>query len=232
MTSIEEVLGRMMAIDAALPRTDGVSCFNRLYLETTRNVQTAVNQAVFADAAFLTRLDVDFANLYFAALHAWETNPRTTPRAWAPLLEARAASTIAPIQFALAGMNAHINRDLPAALVQTFATLGLAPRLHSAQHRDFQQVNALLAATEQQVKDLYFDELMRTLDVAFANVDDVAAMWSVTAARDAAWTNGDVMWHLRGQDLIAGAYLATLDRTVGFASRGLLIPTCRLTGDA
>ena len=30
----------------------------------------------------------------------------------------------APIQFALAGMNAHINRDLPLALVETCDELG------------------------------------------------------------------------------------------------------------
>ena len=122
-------------------------------------------------------------------------------------------------------MNAHINRDLPVALVQTFAAMQLAPGAQSAQHADFERVNTLLATVETQVKDLYLDELGRALDVAFDNVDDVVAMWSVTAARDAAWTNCEVMWHLRGIGPVATAYLATLDRTVGFASRGLLAPT-------
>jgi len=32
-----------------------------------------------------------------------------------------------PLQFALAGMNAHINRDLPAAIVATYGELGGVP---------------------------------------------------------------------------------------------------------
>jgi hypothetical protein len=35
---------------------------------------------------------------------------------------------VAPIQFALAGMNAHINRDLPLALVATCTARKVAPR--------------------------------------------------------------------------------------------------------
>jgi hypothetical protein len=54
------------------------------------------------------------------------------------------------------------------------------------------------------------------------------ATWSVAAARQAAWTNGEVLWQLRSIDSIERAYLATLDRTVGFASRGLLVSTGRL----
>lgn len=129
-------------------------------------------------------------------------------------------------------MNAHINRDLPAALVETLAAFGLAPDTGGAAHQDYQRVNALLAATERQVKDMYLDDLMRTLDVAFEDVDDVAAMWSVAAARDAAWTNAQALWHLRAVPFVASAYLRTLDRTVGFASRGLLVATGRLRSGA
>ena len=222
---LEDVVARMTAIDQALPRADGVSCFNKLYLEVTKNVLAGVGQATFADPRFLTTLDVAFANLYFAALSAFEAGSPDTPRAWQPLFETRSSRTVAPIQFALAGMNAHINRDLPVALVDTFTAIGGAPGEDSAQHRDFELVNSLLSATEKQVKDTYLDDLMRKLDAEFDGVDDVVAIWSVSAAREAAWINGEVMWHLRSLGPIARGYLATLDRTVGFASRGLLVST-------
>jgi hypothetical protein len=222
---LAEVVARMTAIDQALPPADGVSCFNKLYLEVTKNVLAGVGQATFADPRFLTALDVAFANLYFAALKASEGGSGNAPRAWRPLLETRSSRTVAPIQFALAGMNAHINRDLPVALVETFAAIGVAPSEGGAQHGDFERVNALLATTEKQVKELYFDDLTRKLEGEFHGVDDIVAIWSVAAAREAAWTNGEVMWHLRGIGPIARAYLATLDRTVGFASRGLLVST-------
>ena len=227
VSRIEDVVSVMREIDTALPRADGISCFNKLYLAVTENVlaQVGVGQATFADPRFLAALDVTFANLYFAALRAFDSQPVATPRAWLPLFESRASRTIAPIQFALAGMNAHINRDLPRALVDTFDALGLAPQEHGAPHTDFKRVNALLAITEKQVKDLYLDPLARELDAQFRGVDDVVAIWGVGAARDAAWSNGQALWHLRSVPAIAQAYLRTLDRSVGFASRGLLLST-------
>jgi hypothetical protein len=229
---IEDVVARMSAIDVALPPADGIASFNKLYLEVTKNVlaaMAATGSATFADPAFLGALDVGFANLYFAALRAFDAGSPDTPHAWRPLCDARANRCIAPIQFALAGMNAHINRDLPVALVDAFVAAGIAPSGDGPQHADYQRVNDLLATTEKQVKDLYLDGLLRTLDAKFDGVDDVVATWSVSAARDAAWTNGEVMWHLRGIAPVSRAYLDTLDRSVGFASRGLLVPTGTLS---
>ncbi|HTB58509.1 MAG TPA: DUF5995 family protein [Polyangia bacterium] len=228
VSRIEDVVARMTAIDQALPPADGISCFNKLYLEVTKSVLGAVGQTTFADPAFLTTLDVAFANLFFAALSAFEAGSPDTPHAWAPLFESRSSPTIAPIQFALAGMNAHINRDLPVALVDIFTAAGAAPGDGSPQYADFERVNALLAATEKQVKDQYLDGLMRKLDADFDGVDDVVATWSVAAARQAAWTNGEVLWHLRSIGAIERTYLETLDRSVGFASRGLLVSTGKL----
>jgi hypothetical protein len=49
-------------------------------------------------------------------------------------------------------------------------------------------------------------------------------MWDVDRARDAAWTNGQTLWALRDEPPLADAFLLTLDRIVGLAGRGLLIP--------
>jgi hypothetical protein len=222
---IDDVVAVMTDIDGALAPADGVSCFNKLYLAVTVNVRAGDAQATFADPRFLAALDVTFANLYFASLRALEAGSDDVPRAWLPLFRARGSKTIAPIQFALAGMNAHINRDLPKALVDTFAALGLSPSDHGAAHSDFERVNTLLAATERQVKDGYLDPLAQKLDAKFRGVDDVVAIWGVGAARDAAWTNGCALWHLRGVPALAQAFLRALDRSVGFAAHGLLVQT-------
>ena len=50
------------------------------------------------------------------------------------------------------------------------------------------------------------------------------AMWNVDRARDAAWTNAQALWALGGAPPLASDYLLALDRMVGLASRGLLIP--------
>ena len=60
--------------------------------------------------------------------------PADTPSAWVPLFAQRSRRGVAPLQFALAGMNAHINRDLPVALVTTCRELGLDLRDGSREH--------------------------------------------------------------------------------------------------
>ena len=215
--TIPQVIARMRKLEAELPPGDGVRWFTHLYLAVTENVQKALRPKAFADPRFLGRLDVVFAGLFFDACER-------PPKAWAPLFEARAAKDVAPIQFALAGMNAHINRDLPVALVRTAAELGVDLEHAAAEHGDFTKVNALLAATEAAVKKEFATGVLRLADEVLAKVDDRIAMWDVGRAREAAWVQGQVLWKLRSLPPLEAAYLDTLDRTVGFAGRGLLVP--------
>ena len=70
------------------------------------------------------------------------------PRAWAPLFEARRNPRVAPLQFALAGLNAHTNHDVPIGLVKACARTGVEPRVRSAQFRDYAAMTELLRHTE------------------------------------------------------------------------------------
>jgi hypothetical protein len=221
--SIAEVVARMRAIDDALPETHGVAHFNRLYLAVTEAVAHDLRTDAFAAPAFLERLDVRFAWLYFDALAA-----ASPPPAWRPLLGSAERRGILPLQFAFAGMNAHINRDLPVALVETWEELRLEPRAGGPDHADFLRVNEQLAAVEERVKGAYLGGLLGFVDRVLGRADDVAAMWSVVRARDAAWTNGTTLRHLRDAPPLAAEFLASLDRTVGLAGRGLLVPAARV----
>jgi uncharacterized protein DUF5995 len=221
--SIDEVIERLESIDAPLARSDGVGSFTRLYLDVTRAVQKQLAQATFADPVFLARLDVSFAGLYFEAVDACARDPQEVPRAWAPLFELRARRGIAPLQFALAGMNAHINRDLPVALVACWRERGAGP----TDQADFDRVNDVLARVEGSVKQHYLGGTLRRLDRLVHRVDridDVVAMWDVRRARDAAWVNAQALWALRDDERLSARYLAVLDRTIGLAGRGLLQP--------
>jgi Family of unknown function (DUF5995) len=226
-TTVAGVVARMEAIASPLPRTDGIACFTRLYLAVTQGVQTHLAGTVFQDPRYLERLDIAFADLFFDALGAFQRDPATTPHAWLPLFQSRSERGIAPLQFALAGMNAHINRDLPVALVSTCRELGVALEEGSPQHHDFETVNTLLASTETQVKQQYVTGWLRAVDRLVHRVDrldDIVAMWDVGRARDAAWTNAEALWAIRDDAGLAQAYLDSLDRMVGFAGRGLLVP--------
>jgi hypothetical protein len=225
VTSIDGVLAIMTAIDHRLPDGDGLKWFNRLYLQVTLGVRDAVSGPVFQDVRFMSELDVVFANLYFEAIADGGADPSRAPAAWRPLLRARADRRIARLQFALAGMNAHINRDLPQGIVRVFETLGGDPHADAARRRDFDSVNDLLERVEGEVKSDFSVGLVGAVDTAAGRVDDVVAMWKVRAARAAAWTNAEVLWALRRTPHVRAAFFDKLDGFTGFAGRGLLTPT-------
>src|SRR5271163_4717652 len=109
VSTIAQVISRMEAINTSLGRKDGVAIFDRLYLQVTRAVDAASVGTDFEDRPFVDRLDVLFAGLYFDA-ETTITNGASCPLAWRPLVETRSQPR-EPIQFALAGMVAHINHD-------------------------------------------------------------------------------------------------------------------------
>jgi hypothetical protein len=226
-SSVSEVIKRLGAIEASLPKGDGVACFARLYRQVTEGVEAELGHQTFANAPFIERLDPCFASLFFAALDAYERDPESAPSAWRPLFAQRSRRGIAPLQFALAGMNAHINRDLPVALVATCEALRLDLSEGSPEHRDFERINGLLGQVEARIKRSYLTGWLAWADRfvhRFRRIDDVVAMWDIGRARDAAWTNGHALWALRDEPPLASQFLITLDRMAGLASRGLLVP--------
>jgi hypothetical protein len=221
-TTIAEVIARMEQIDGALPRKDGVAYFNRLYLQVTKAVQAATAGVIFAAPTFTERLDVVFAGLYFAAEATLGTRA-PCPVAWRPLLEER-ATDCAPIQFALAGMNAHINHDLPLAVVQTCKELGVAPDDGTPEHADYQRINGILGQVEGQVAGWFETGLVADLvDVTPKDVDNAIAMWSIADARDVAWDHAQLLWHVRDDPALANLCGDVLGRLVELSSRGILV---------
>jgi hypothetical protein len=222
--TMPDVIARMGALDAALPTKDGVAWFNKLYLRVTERVQERHVEGAFQSPGFLERLDVAFADLYFRAYDAVQAgNPDAVSKAWAPLFAAREKSAIAPIQFALAGMNAHINYDLPIGLVEVCADLGLPIEAGTPHHTDFEHVNELLEQVEEDVKRWFATGFVAELDHTFGRVDDVLAMWSVGRARDQAWTTARILSSL-GDGFLRDRFLHVQGRLVGAYGRGLLLP--------
>jgi hypothetical protein len=221
-TTIDDVIARMHAIDAALPASDGVACFNRMYLQVTLGVAQQIEAATFADPHFVAQLDVDFANLYFAAVDSLSGPASAMPLAWQPLLDARGTAGIEPIQFALAGMNAHINHDLPIAVVTTCTTLDSVPTA-SGRHDDYQKIDALLDAAAQSVRESFEPKQVAEVDAHVAAVANLVGNWSITAARDVAWDTALAMWEIRDHRTVTALLTGALAHSVGLASRMLLV---------
>ena len=222
-STIDDVVSMMTAIEQTLPPGDGVRWFNHLYLRVTLGVRAAMAGAsAFHDPQYLDRLDVAFANLYFDALRANAGNPADAPPAWRPLFGARSAPRVQPLQFALAGMDAHINRDLPAGIVAVFEELGGSPLDRGDRRDDFERVNDILEAVEAQVKSEFATGAIAALDRLTSPADDRVAMWSVRAAREAAWTNAAVLWQLKTVPALRQDFFDRLDRFTGFSAQALL----------
>ena len=123
-------------------------------------------------------------------------------------------------------MNAHINHDLPIALVRVNGEKGVQPDRRSAAYRDFEYVNNVLEAVEAQIKPYVATGIVGVIDENLGEADDAIAMWNVRKARETAWVNAELLWHLRAVPMPTARddFLANLDRLVGLASRGLLVP--------
>ncbi|KJK58890.1 DUF5995 family protein [Saccharothrix sp. ST-888] len=216
--TVDQVLDRMRELAATLPQGDGVEVFNGMYLTVTELVRERLAAAYFDDPAGMARLDAVFAARYLSAVDTADSGGRTDA-CWRPLFELRGNPGIHPIQFAVAGMNTHIEHDLPLSVLDCCLALGLEPREAEA---DFHRVNDLLAQVEAQVREelLPAPEALRIADPLM----HVVGVWSIDRARDAAWASVLGLWELRNAPHAYEAVTAALSGSVGMVSRALLTP--------
>jgi Family of unknown function (DUF5995) len=221
-TTVDGVIDRLRAIQRSLTPRDGVGVFNGMYLDVTERVAASIQEETFADAAFMTELDVRFANLWIDAYEAAAAG-RRPPWPWRPLFASRRTAGVLPIQFALAGMNAHIEHDLPLAVVETCRILGTRPG-GDAVRQDYEAVNAVLAGVEADIRLSFLTAVGQRVDDEFAPVAHLASSWNIDKARDVAWVHVEMLWTLRDLERLHNRYVETLGHTVGMASRILVTP--------
>jgi hypothetical protein len=194
--SISDVLQTMRTIGTTCINGDGLKWFNWLYCEVTDAVEKRITSGGFVDGPWLAELDVQFARLYFGALEA-ELSGKFVPECWKALFDRGQQAATARIQFALAGINAHINHDLPQAIVATCQTTGIIPQHGSVQYDDYTALNTTLDSLIESAKQTLFVRLLGDPLPAVSHLEDTIAAWSIGAAREAAWQNTEVLWHLR-----------------------------------
>ena len=222
-TTVEGVADRMREIDAELPTSDGVAVFNRMYLTVTERIAELLaapaDPPVFSDAETMAELDVRFAHLWLSAYDAGVAG-RDVPRAWRPLFEARGGDRL-PVQYALAGLNSHIEHDLPIAVLDTCRARGLEP---VDVHADYEAVNAVLAQVEGPIRRSFLDEVGLAVDEHLGPVVHLVSAWNIDKARDLSWITVETLWALRATTFLRGRFLDGLSHTVGMTSRTLLTP--------
>jgi hypothetical protein len=221
--SVADVLQIMQNIEATCVDGDGLKWFNWLYLQVTAAVEARIAAGGFADPAWLAELDVQFGRLYFGALASFLSGT-TAPDCWRALFESRSQVRIARIQFALAGINAHINHDLPEAIVATCAATGTVPQHGGTQYNDYTGLNTTLDGLVETAKKTLHVRLLGDPLPPVSRLEDTLAAWSVSAARESAWNNAQILWHLRTVPELSSAFMDSLDGLTTVASRTLLVP--------
>jgi len=221
--TIADVLATMHAIDALTVDGDGLKWFNWLYMEVTTAVAQQVGQGGFNDPRWLAELDVQFARLYFDAL-ACQLSGKRAARCWRALFDRRSQPQVARIQFALAGINAHINHDLALAIDATCQVTYTAPNHGSTQYRDYTTVNGTLDGLVDLARQRLMVRLLGDALPEVSHLEDTVAAWKMSAAREAAWVNAEVLWNLRGMPALWARYIDTMDGITTVAGKALLVP--------
>jgi len=85
------------------------------------------------------------------------------------------------------------------------------------------QVNALLDAAEQSVRQSFEPPDIVEADRHVAAVANIIGNWSINAAREVAWDTAVALWQVRDHPTATRLLTGGLARTVAMASRGLLV---------
>jgi Family of unknown function (DUF5995) len=143
--AISALVERMDALVAELEadRSPG-RYFLSTYTRTTRAVAAALEDGRFEDPAWVEEWDVVFADLYLDALRAYRADPASAPRPWR--VGFAADPELPPIAHVLLGINAHINYDLPQALIAVIPPEDMDDaNLMDRRRRDHERIDAVLA---------------------------------------------------------------------------------------
>jgi len=221
--TIPGVLQTLETIESICIDGDGLKWFNGLYLQVTQAVAARVAAGGFADPAWMAQLDVRFAGFYFAALRS-SLSGQPAPSCWQVMLSSRGQSAIARIQFALAGVNAHINRDLPDAIVATCQATGTTPDAGGTHYNDYTALNSTLDGLIESAKRVLHVRLLGEALPPVSHLEDTLAAWSVTASRKSAWTNAGHLWQFRLSPVLAAGFMDMLDGFTAVIGKTLLVP--------
>ena len=206
---IEELIARMVALLEPLAAAgDQRQYFHATYQRTTTAVADELKRGGFADPDWVERWDVAFADLYLDALEA-DLVCRKPALPWE--IAFGAPADLPPLRHVLLGMNAHINYDLPQALLavitdEQFDDAALLAR-READHRAIDDVLASRVAAED-------DELTRLsgpgplLDRLLRPFNQLGTQRFLREARRKVWANAMALSRARRQG--PDAYAAVL----------------------
>jgi hypothetical protein len=186
VTAVVEVM--QSRLDALRPGQEHLREFLGTYLRTTLAVGAAVDDGLFEDPEWVERWDVVFAELYLTALDAHLAGG-VPSRPWRLAFDAPA--DLAALRLVLLGINAHVNFDLPQALLAVIDDRDFTdPAVMDRRRRDHERIDSVLAGRVAAEDDELASRSARTfLDRALQPLNRVASKRFLRESRIKVWHN-------------------------------------------
>jgi hypothetical protein len=199
---LAETLADLLSI--ARTASGAAGYFPALYGRVTDRIAAAVGRGGFENTPQMEEFTVGFASYY---TRAWrrEVPP---PRCWRASWDVAGDRRLLIVQHLLLGINAHVNYDLPQAVVDLARRRGSLAEIRS----DFDAVNDILAATYEVVID-DLDRVSRWANEVASLGGSDAFNFSLRVARARAWNAAERLYSI-DDPVDAAAYVAHLDHLV------------------
>lgn len=200
--------GMQRRLESLAPEHAAVRDFLGTYLRTTSAVAAAIDAGTFEDPAWVERWDLAFAYLYLDAVDAYLSPEGRPSRPWR--LAFGAAPTRPPLVNVLLGVNAHINYDLPQALVAVITDDEFRdPSLLARRRRDHDRIDGILSGrVAAEDVEISARSVRSVLDRAMRPVNRWASRRLLKEAREKVWKNTIQLWRAKSSD--EAAYATTL----------------------
>ena len=158
------------------------------YLRTTQAVGDAIDRARFEDPAWVEDWDVKFAELYLQA-HDADLDGGVVTRPWR--LAFAAPADLPALRHVLLGINAHVNYDLPQALLAVISDDDfIDPFLMDRRRRDHERIDGVLAERVGAEDDQLAASGPRSLlDAALTPLNRMSSQRFLRESRQKVWHN-------------------------------------------
>jgi hypothetical protein len=204
---VDDVVVRMQSRLDALPAASPRRPFLSTYLRTTQAVGEAVVAGAFLDPAWVERWDVVFAELYLRAHDAFASgDAQAVPRPWR--LAFTAPDDLPALRHVLLGINAHVNYDLPQAMLSVISPTDFADEsLVRTRRADHERIDGVLAGRVKDEDDQLGDA-KTLLDRVLTPLNRLGSKRFLREARQKVWLNVEALNAARLEG--DGAYVTRL----------------------
>ncbi len=166
--------------------------FLSTYLRTTEAVGQAVRSGMFIDGQWVERWDVAFADYYLAAYDTFVAGRvQEVPRPWRLAFEVPAA--LPNLRHILLGINAHVNFDLPQAMLDVISEGDFRdPEVIGRRRRDHATIDTVLASRIS-AEDAAIGDRRTFVDVLLNPLNRLGSRRFLREAREKVWLNVEAL---------------------------------------